>query len=75
MCLGVQHVPGDSGGLHSGPQGRSSGLVVCPAHSAVEEDGSRPAGLRTGQSSESAGCHKVGGGVSSMQMETGGQNH
>ena len=57
---GVQHVPGDSGGLHHAAQGRPAGLALCAAHSAAQEDGGRPAGLRPGQSPEGAGRHQVG---------------
>lgn len=61
VSAGVQHVPGDAGGFHPGPQGGPAGLALCAAHSAAEEDGRRPAGLGAGQSSESARRHTVGG--------------
>ncbi len=57
---GVQHVPGDSCGLHYGAQGGPAGLAVCLAHSAAEEDGSRSSGLCPGQSPKGPGYHKVG---------------
>lgn len=56
---GLQHVPGDSGGLHRAAQGRPVGLALRPAHTAAEEDGRRPAGLCPGQSPEGSGCHEV----------------
>lgn len=59
MFSGVQHVPGDSFGLHHSTQGGSAGLAFCPAHSAAEEDGGRPAGFSPGQSPEGPGYHKV----------------
>lgn len=60
LCTsGVQHVPGDPGGLRHGTQGGSAGLAFCPAHSAAEEDGGRSARLGPGQSPEGPGYHKV----------------
>ncbi len=56
---GLQHVPGDSGGLHHAAPGRAAGLALRPAHSAAEEDGGRPAGLCPGQSAEGLGRHQV----------------
>lgn len=64
VAAGVQHVPGDAGGLRHGPQGGPAGLALRPAHTAAEEDGGRPAGLRPGQGPESPGRHQVSvGGV------------
>lgn len=45
---GLQHVSGDAGRLYPAAQRRPAGLALRPAHSAAEEDGGRPAGLRPG---------------------------
>lgn len=58
-AAGVQHVPGDAGGLCAGAPGRPAGLALRAAHPAAQEDGSRPAGLRPGQSPEGAGHYQV----------------
>lgn len=57
---GVQHVPGDPGGLHYTASGGPTGLALCPAYAAAKEDGRRPTGFRSGQSPEGARCHQVG---------------
>lgn len=60
VCLsGVQHVPGDVGGLHHVTQRGASGLAVYSAHAVAEENGGRSSGVRPGQSSASSRRHQV----------------
>lgn len=39
-AAGVQHVPGNAGGLRAGAPGRPTGLALRAPHSAAQEDGS-----------------------------------
>lgn len=59
VLSGVQHVPGNAGGLHRAAQGGFAGLALCSPHTAVKEDGRWSAGLSAGQSAESSRCHQV----------------
>lgn len=59
VVSGVQHVPGNAGGLHRNSQGGFARLALRAPHTAVKEDGRWSAGLSAGQSSESSRCHQV----------------
>lgn len=57
--IGVQHVFGDSSGLHTSPQRWSSRLVVCTADTTTKKNGCWFAWVRSGKSSESPWYYKV----------------
>lgn len=57
--VGVQHVFGDSSGLHTSPQRWSSRLVVCTADATAKKNGCWFAWVCSSKSSESPWCYKV----------------